>query len=163
MKLGISRGTLNKRIGEEQQAQRDYKKNAAEARSKGDTKTAKVITHIKREEHEHEGMLKGLKGKSMKHNPSQSAVQDSPAGRQFPKPSVAPKVIADEIDLGTQTISAERSLNQGSNDDAGAHEHAQEALRASLETGLGNENFRSKGGDKSSYAPDSSTGKVLRY
>jgi len=97
----------------------------------------------------------------MKHNPSQSDVNDKPAGRQFPKPSGAPKVIRDETDLGTQTISAERPLNQPG--DSGMRPHAQEALRASLEIGLGDEGFRSKGGDKSSYSPDSSTGKVLRY
>jgi rubrerythrin len=58
--LGISRKTLNKRIGEEQQAQSDYGKNIAEAKRKKDPKSAKVIGHIRGEEREHESMLRKL-------------------------------------------------------------------------------------------------------
>jgi len=117
-KLGISRGTLNKRIGEEQQAQRDYAKNAAEARSKGATKTAEVITHIKREEHEHEGMLKGLKGNSMKHNPAPpTALADAKHTKLESNP----------------TVSAERPLNQSG--DSGMREHSLEAVGASVAMG----------------------------
>lgn len=60
--LGISRSTLGKRIKEEQQAQRDYGQNVEEAKRKKDTKSARVLGHIRGEEVEHEGMLKKLKG-----------------------------------------------------------------------------------------------------
>jgi rubrerythrin len=60
MAIGLSRRTLNKRIGEEQQAQSDYGKNLAEVKRKKDTKSAKVIGHIRGEEREHESMLRKL-------------------------------------------------------------------------------------------------------
>ena len=60
MAIGLSRRTLSKRIGEEQKAQSDYGKNLAEAKRKKDTKSAKVIGHIRGEEVEHEGMLRKL-------------------------------------------------------------------------------------------------------
>jgi rubrerythrin len=158
-KLGISKSTLQSRISDEQKAQRDYKKNAAQAKSNGDTKTANVIMHIEREEEEHEGMLKGLKGKGMKTNPPMREVQKSKTGAQFPAPKNKP-AIAKEASI-PQTLFTDRPLNQPG--DSGMRPHAQEALQASLETGLGNETFRSKGGNKSSYSPDSSTGHVSRY
>jgi rubrerythrin len=60
MAIGLSRRTLNKRIGEEQKAQSDYGKNLAEVKRKKDTKSAKVIGHIRGEEREHESMLRKL-------------------------------------------------------------------------------------------------------
>ena len=60
MAIGLSRRTLNKRIGEEQKAQSDYVKNLAEVKRKKDTKSAKVIGHIRGEEREHESMLRKL-------------------------------------------------------------------------------------------------------
>lgn len=58
--LGISRRTLNSRIKDEQKAQSDYGKDIAEAKRKKDTKSAKVIGHIRGEEREHESMLRKL-------------------------------------------------------------------------------------------------------
>ena len=58
--LGISRRSLNARINDEQQAQKDYGKHVAESKRKKDTKTAKVIGHIRGEEREHETMLRKL-------------------------------------------------------------------------------------------------------
>jgi rubrerythrin len=60
MSIGLSRKTLSKRIGEEQQAQKDYGKNLAEVKRKKDTKSAKVLGHIRGEEREHESMLRKL-------------------------------------------------------------------------------------------------------
>lgn len=139
-KSGISTTKLKAHITDEKKDRNTYGMEAAAAKMRGDKKVSAVLSNISREEHGHATMLKNL----------------------LQRGSMNPAV-ADNIDFGTQAISAERPLNQGANEDAGARAHAQEALRASLETGLGNENFRSKGGDKSSYSPDSSTGKVLRY
>lgn len=58
--LGIARRTLNSRIKDEHQAQKDYGKDIAEAKRKKDTKAAKVIGHIMGEERDHESMLKKL-------------------------------------------------------------------------------------------------------
>lgn len=58
--LGISRRTLNSRIKDEKKAQSDYGKDIAEAKRKKDTKSAKVIGHIRGEEREHESMLRKL-------------------------------------------------------------------------------------------------------
>lgn len=58
--LGISRRTLNSRIKDEQQAQKDYSKDIAESKRKKDPKAAKVIGHIRGEEREHESMLRKL-------------------------------------------------------------------------------------------------------
>ena len=58
--LGISRRTLNSRIDDEQQAQKDYGKDIAESKRKKDQKSAKVIGHIRGEEREHETMLRKL-------------------------------------------------------------------------------------------------------
>jgi rubrerythrin len=143
-KLGISRDSLHARIKDEQQAQRDYGKHVSEAKSNNAPKTAKVIKHIQKEEGEHEKMLKSLDKGNMKSNPSSKVLQQSQT----------------EVNVGSKG-SAERNLNQGH--DTGMRPHAQEALKASLETGLGDETFRSKGGDKSTYSPDSSTGHVSRY
>src|ERR1035437_1245071 len=63
MAIGLSRRTLSKRIGEEQKAQSDYGKNLAEAKRKKDTKSAKVIGHIRGEEREHESMLRKVGAK----------------------------------------------------------------------------------------------------
>ncbi len=58
--LGLSRKTLNSRISDEQQAQRDYGKDITETKRKKDKKSAKVIGHIRGEEREHETMLRKL-------------------------------------------------------------------------------------------------------
>lgn len=58
--LGISRRTLNSRIKDEKQAQVDYGKDVVESKRKKDTKSAKVIGHIRGEEREHESMLRKL-------------------------------------------------------------------------------------------------------
>ena len=58
--LGISRRTINSRIKDEQKAQSDYGKDIAEAKRKKDTKSARVIGHIRGEEREHESMLRKL-------------------------------------------------------------------------------------------------------
>lgn len=58
--LGISRRTLNSRIKDEQQAQKDYGKDITETKRKHDMKSAKVIGHIRGEEREHESMLRKL-------------------------------------------------------------------------------------------------------
>ena len=58
--LGLSRRTLNSRISDEKQAQKDYGKDVAESKRKKDHKSAKVIGHIRGEEREHEHMLRKL-------------------------------------------------------------------------------------------------------
>ena len=58
--LGISRRTLSSRIKDEQKAQSDYSKDITESKRKKDTKSAKVIGHIRGEEREHESMLRKL-------------------------------------------------------------------------------------------------------
>ena len=58
--LGISRRTLNSRISDEQQAQKDYGKDIAKSKRKKDQKSVKVIGHIRGEEREHETMLRKL-------------------------------------------------------------------------------------------------------
>ena len=58
--LGIARRTISSRIKEEQKAQRDYGKNLSQAKKNKDKESARVLSHIKVEEEEHESMLRKL-------------------------------------------------------------------------------------------------------
>ena len=144
-KLGITKGKSVSHIKDEIHDRDAYKTDANVAKNNGDSETANVLRRIARQEDNHKSMLVGLKGKSMNQNPKPAVLQQSQK----------------EVDLGSHGSEVERTLNQPH--DTGMRPHAQEALKASLETGLGDETFRSKGGDKSTDSPDSSTGHVLRY
>ena len=143
--MKISKRVIDKHIADEHKDRDTYRQEATDAANQGHMKVANTLQKISKEEAGHANMLDKIKGKGMKSNPSSSVLNPSP----------------NEINLGSQGSGLERSLNQPH--DSGMREHAQEALKASLETGLGDEAYRAKGGDKSTYSPDSSTGHVSRY